>query len=109
MLNPPVPQHLRHLAFQARANPDNPHLRLQLEALVMQHHAVAIGPRPVYTCPVCREEVKNKPVEDFALKGVVRTLAGAMGESSPGKKANGRAGNGRAGPWDGFFSAGLVL
>jgi hypothetical protein len=69
------------------------------------------GQRPEYTCPTCRKEVKNKPVEDFALKSVVRTLAGAMGEHSPTKKANGRGGgNGKAqGPWDGFFSAGLVL
>jgi len=71
---------------------------------------MAQGPQPVYTCPICREEVKSKPVEDFALKSVVRTLAGAMGESSPLKKANGRGGaNGKTGPWDGFFSAGLVL
>jgi len=110
ILNPPLPQHLRHLAIQARSNPNNPHLRSQLEALVMQHRTVAQGPQPVYTCPICREQVKNKPVEDFALKSVVRTLAGVMGESSPTKKANGRGGaNGRAGPWDGFFSAGLAL
>jgi len=111
VLNPPLPQHLRHLAIQARSNPNNHNLRLQIDTQITQYRTAAFGQSPVYTCPTCRKEIKNKPVEDFALKSIVRTLAGAMGEQSPTKKANGRgSGNGRAeGPWDGFFGTGLVL
>jgi hypothetical protein len=92
--------------MQVRSNPNNPYLRTHLDALIAQHTG---GPQPTYTCPTCREQVKNKPVEDFALKSVVRTVAGAMGENSPTKKVNGRVGNGRPGPWDRFFSAELLL
>lgn len=106
VLNPPVPHHLRQLANQVRSNPNNPHLRPQLDALIVQHRTVSLVQQPVYTCPVCREQVKNKPVEDFALKSVVRVVAGATGENSPTKKTHGR---GRAGPWDRFFSARLLL
>jgi hypothetical protein len=56
--------------------------------------------------------VQNRPVEVFALKALVRTVAAAAGESSPAKPptvTNNRAGKSRAqgvptmGPWDGFF------
>jgi hypothetical protein len=55
--------------------------------------------------------VKNKPVEDFALKSIFRALAGAMGETSPAKKTNGFGARNqrKEGPWDGFFGSGLIL
>ena len=56
---------------------------------------------PRYTCPKCREEVKTRPTEDFALKSLVRTIAGATGEKSP-KKPVGR-GQRREDPWSAFF------
>jgi len=67
---------------------------------------------PQYTCPTCRATVQNKPVEVFALKALVRTIAAAAGESSPTKPpkvTNLRTGQNRVqgvqitGPWDGFF------
>jgi len=67
---------------------------------------------PQYTCPTCRTAVRNRPVEVFALKALVRTIAAAAGESSPKKSPpvmNTRAGKSRvqgaqtAGPWDKFF------
>jgi hypothetical protein len=68
-------------------------------------------PAPQYTCPTCREVVKNRPVEDFALKALVRTVATAAGESSPKKPQAAVFGGGRhrvpvprpSGPWDGIF------
>ena len=63
-------------------------------------------PRPQYTCPSCREPVKNRPVEDFTLKALVRTLAAATGENSPQRKEPEKLRRGVArpsGPWDGFF------
>ena len=68
---------------------------------------------PQYTCPTCRTTVQNRPVEVFALKTLVRTIATAAGESSPAKPPavmNLRGRKSRAqgiqaiGPWDGFFS-----
>jgi len=53
-------------------------------------------PQPRYTCPKCREHVKSKPVEDFALKSLVRAIAKAAGEASPKKvPARGHAGHGQ--------------
>jgi hypothetical protein len=64
--------------------------------------------RPLYTCPRCREAVRNKPVEDFTLKALVQAVAEAEGESSPKKQlGNGGKGKGpaenREEPWDRFF------
>jgi len=92
-VNPPYPAHLRGLPHHLRQ-------RAQLEFALMQ------PPLPPYTCPTCREEVKTKPAESFALKTIVRTVANAMGETSPRKvPAFRRKGpNGISeGPWDGFF------
>jgi hypothetical protein len=86
----------------------NPHLMHipHTAALIAQYNP----PQPQYTCPTCRETVRNKPVEDFALKALVRTIAAAGGESSPRKEPiylrNWGKGKGpvrREGPWDGFF------
>lgn len=58
-------------------------------------------PKPVYTCPTCREKVTARPVEVFALKEVVRRIAKLTGgESSPRRTG----GNREVGTiWDGFF------
>lgn len=82
-------------------------LRAQLELHVTQWK-LGRGPQPVYTCPACRVEVKSKPAEDFKLKAIVRTVAGATGETSPTKKGPVRGGVGD-GPWDGYFGKGLGL
>jgi RING-type zinc-finger len=96
--HPPIPPHIyglpRHMQQQAL-----------LQLAPMQ------PPPPKYTCPTCRQEVKSKPAETFALKAIVRTVANAMGERSPRKSgpvmkkgANGS----REGPWDGFFPSPIV-
>jgi len=60
--------------------------------------------RPEYTCPSCRKPVKTRPVEDFPLKALIRTLAAATGENSPQKPEKPRSGTAKpSGPWDGFF------
>ncbi|KAF9467352.1 hypothetical protein BDZ94DRAFT_1249139 [Collybia nuda] len=66
---------------------------------------------PQYTCPTCREVVKSRPVEDFALKALVRTVARAAGENSPERPQVVTYGGVRGrlpaprlnGPWDKFF------
>jgi len=96
--NPPVPAHIRgfpaHVQQQAR-----------LQIAHMQ------PPPPPYTCPTCRQAVKNQPAEAFAMKAMVRTIANAMGETSPRKAAPPRR-NGlivaREGPWDGFFPKPMI-
>ncbi|KAJ6451529.1 hypothetical protein C8R47DRAFT_1215647 [Mycena vitilis] len=42
-------------------------------------------PLPPYTCPTCRERVRSKPIENFAVKNFVRVVAAKAGESSPKK------------------------
>ncbi|KAK7035203.1 hypothetical protein VNI00_011970 [Paramarasmius palmivorus] len=64
-------------------------------------------PTPQYTCPSCRTPVSGRPVEDFALKSIVRLVAKAQGETSPKKVPNNR-GRGRGppvaeDPWARFF------
>lgn len=81
----------------------NPRI-LQAYLPTLQHQT-----QPQYTCPSCREPVKNRPVEDFTLKALVRTLAAAAGECSPKKpiieKQPGKGQGSRlSGPWDGFFA-----
>lgn len=78
------------------------------------HYAHLLGatmPQPNYTCPTCREQVRNPPVEDFNLKAIVRAVASVQGESSPRKEvgSSSRKKNGKAAaaaredPWSGFF------
>ncbi|KAF9070893.1 hypothetical protein BDP27DRAFT_1446754 [Rhodocollybia butyracea] len=72
------------------------------------HLLAATVPEPQYTCPTCREQVRNPPVEDFNLKKVVRIVADAQGEASPRKettrkKVKGKAPAVRENPWSGFF------
>lgn len=69
--------------------------QLQLIVDSMEH--------PRYTCPTCRDLVKSSPIESFALKHVVRTVAQAEGEASPKRPAPGTAARRNESPWDGFF------
>lgn len=62
---------------------------------------------PVYTCPTCREPVTSRPIEPFAQKALVHTIAAAAGEVVPktGQTTN-KKGKGTGviqGPWDKFF------
>ena len=58
--------------------------------------------QPQYTCPTCREPVKSRPTEVFALKSLLRTFTTAMGENSPKKnKPLNKAPADHL--WDGFF------
>ncbi|KAF8208296.1 hypothetical protein K438DRAFT_1813769 [Mycena galopus ATCC 62051] len=56
-------------------------------------------PLPPYTCPKCREKVVSKPVQNFAVKGLVRAVAGQAGEASPKKTVDG------TNVWSRFFPA----
>ncbi|KAF8441773.1 hypothetical protein L210DRAFT_896447 [Boletus edulis BED1] len=60
--------------------------------------------RPDYTCPSCRKEVLNKPVEGFRLKDLINQIAGLMGETEPHKDTLAHRGSG-SGPFDHFFAA----
>lgn len=104
MLNPPFPGHLRQLAVQVRSSPN---LRTQLDLEVAQYRIAQTEPLPVYTCPTCRQVVRIKPVEVFALKSVVGTISDAMGESGPKNKKGKKKPS--VEPWDGFFPADIVL
>lgn len=116
-----LPYNARSLLAQVQSDPENSELRLKLEIELTQHRFVRLqqqgagmGGDPVYTCPTCRRQVKNRPVEVFPLKAVVRVVAGAMGENSPKKSTAGTRG-GKApatnsdGSWDGFFGQDLGI
>jgi hypothetical protein len=98
--NPMIPGHLTGLSAQVHQNPGHPYFYLQLKAeLAYFRVAQNLPPPPVYTCPLCRKKVENKPVGDFALKRIVETLAHLMGESAPEGKLH-VPGT----PWDGYFA-----
>ncbi|KAJ7164987.1 hypothetical protein C8R46DRAFT_301771 [Mycena filopes] len=59
-------------------------------------------PLPAYSCPKCREKVRSKPIQNFALKSLVRAVAEQSGETSP-KKAVVVGGSNNA--WNQFFPA----
>jgi hypothetical protein len=84
----------------AQALMHNPHTANSphVTALVAQF----LPPHPQYTCPTCREIVTSRPIEVFALKGLLRTMTAAMGENSPKKPKNSDKAP-AANPWDGFF------
>jgi hypothetical protein len=90
-----------------------PHLQLLFQNLAQNPHAAAhpqvaamlanlLPPSPHYTCPTCREPVRTRPIEVFALKAIIRVVTAAAGESSPKKTIN-KNSKAKAGPWDGFF------
>ncbi|TFK74610.1 hypothetical protein BDN72DRAFT_668762 [Pluteus cervinus] len=54
--------------------------------------------KPKYTCPTCRETVRARPVENFAMKAVVRTVMAASSEKSPAKNLRHKTD-----PWARFF------
>ncbi|KAJ6481685.1 hypothetical protein C8R45DRAFT_309828 [Mycena sanguinolenta] len=56
-------------------------------------------PAPLYTCPKCREKVCSRPIQNFAVKGLVRAVAGQMGENSPKKPTDPKN------LWNRFFPA----
>ncbi|KAI0633321.1 hypothetical protein C8Q77DRAFT_1114328 [Trametes polyzona] len=93
-----IPRHWR----DALARPDlSIGARRQIE-LEIRRLSDAI-PQPSYSCPTCRVEVRNKPAENFVVKHIVRTVAGAQGESCPKPAPPPRLGHRIEGPWDGFF------
>jgi len=103
--NPTVPDHLAGLYTQACQNPGHPYIHLQLKAELVHFRVVQnLPPPPVYTCPLCRKVVENRPVKDFALKGIVETLAQLMGERPPETNDWSHART----PWEGFFGSLLV-
>lgn len=94
-----VPAHWR----AALARPGLSHLDRRHIEREIQRHAEAT-PQPAYSCPTCRVEVRNKPAENFIVKHMVRTIAGAQGESCPKDNAPPRlVGQVVEGPWDAFF------
>jgi len=102
--NPIIPGHLAGLFAQVRQNPGHPYLQLQLNAeLAYFRVAQDLPPLPVYTCPLCRKTVENKPIEDFALKRIVETIAHLTGETAPEAGSHGLG----ATPWDEYFTSSL--
>ncbi|KAH9923320.1 uncharacterized protein B0H18DRAFT_1120425 [Fomitopsis serialis] len=57
-------------------------------------------PTPHYTCPICRQSIKTKPIEDIALRSIVCAVANALGEENP--TTHGGV-EGVRSIWDGFF------
>ncbi|KAH9924811.1 uncharacterized protein B0H18DRAFT_403415 [Fomitopsis serialis] len=58
-------------------------------------------PTPHYTCPICRQSIKTKPIEDIALRSIVCAVANALGEEDPMTTHGGD--EGVRSNWDGFF------
>ncbi|KAK0501948.1 hypothetical protein EDD18DRAFT_1346511 [Armillaria luteobubalina] len=61
---------------------------------------------PKYKCPMCRERVRQKPVEVFVMKSIVETMAAVQGQDRLSNTGEGaRAGNIAEpnDPWDRFF------
>ncbi|KAI9068064.1 hypothetical protein FKP32DRAFT_1663933 [Trametes sanguinea] len=77
------------------------HARRQIEREISM--LMDATPQPIYTCPTCRLEVRNRPAENFVVKHLVRTVAGVQGETCPKEDPPPRLGQRVEGPWDGFF------
>ncbi|PPQ98433.1 hypothetical protein CVT24_004112 [Panaeolus cyanescens] len=56
---------------------------------------------PKYECPECRSQVTSAPIEAFAMKKLIRTVAAASGRGSPKPKSKHPIA--RNSPWDGYF------
>ncbi|KAJ7507268.1 hypothetical protein B0H11DRAFT_1970967 [Mycena galericulata] len=76
-----------------------PHYDVNAPAFNVYGHIQKV-PLPPYSCPKCREQVRSKPIQNFALKNFVRVVAGKVGENSP-KKIVGNSTN----VWGRFFPA----
>jgi hypothetical protein len=99
---PGRPQHPLMQAQYLRHLPITPQQRYEMENILSPI------PKPQFTCPTCRAEVRTAPVESFNLKAAVRAVAKAEGERSPSKEFP-KSRRGKApvrnpgGIWDGFF------
>jgi len=104
-LNQSIPGHVRDLLMRVHNRPE---LHAELDLEVARYRFSQSIPQPVYTCPTCRDVVRNKPVEIFALKSIVETISNAMGETSP--KATSVKGEkpASAGPWHEIFPMDIV-
>lgn len=77
--NPPMPRAYREILEHPLLNPDQRNaVRRGLQVL---HSSVVV--HPAYTCPTCRTVIKTKPVESYALRNVVHSLAEAQGLGIP--------------------------
>lgn len=69
-------------------------------------------PQPEYTCPTCRKRVFNRPVEDYALKSLVRMISNASEEEKAKIPPDEPIMEHRHGhlvvvdPWEGYFPKG---
>ena len=91
----PDPPELLQARMALRRNLD-PVSRERLESHI--EHLELHVTQPPYTCPSCRAPVKKRPIEAFALKSIVHTIAAAEGEQPPQVlNAAGRLGDH---PWD---------
>jgi hypothetical protein len=95
-------QHIPHLQRLVQILVQNPQAAAHHDAQVAATLANLLPPTPQYTCPTCREPVRTRPIEVFAMKAIVRVVAAAAGESSPKKTVN-KNWKEKAGPWDKFF------
>ncbi|KAJ3885813.1 hypothetical protein GG344DRAFT_82314 [Lentinula edodes] len=110
-----IPQHMAENSDYSINQPQHPYGADTYTAYLgfAQHHYMhflsAATPQPHYTCPLCRKQVRNPPVEDFNLKKIVRAVASVQGESSPRKEEAGssrrkeKAPAQREDPWSSFF------
>ncbi|KAH7888429.1 hypothetical protein F5I97DRAFT_1924976 [Phlebopus sp. FC_14] len=78
----------------------NPQVQNQVQAILDNLRRM----QPEYTCPSCRKEVVNRPVEDFRLKAVVKEIAEMMGNKNSPKAGPRNKAVSSANPFDAFFS-----
>ena len=96
----PDPPELAHARLMLRRILDA-QSRAKIESHI-QHMELHVA-QPPYSCPSCRTAVKKRPIEAFALKAIVRTIAAAEDEQGP-QEATIRGAT-RENPWEGFFPA----
>jgi len=104
-LDQSIPGHIRDLLVQVR---DRPELQAELDFELAQYRFSQGIPQPIYTCPTCRDVVRNKPVEILALKTVVETISNAMGTTSPKVTSVKGKNPVSAGSWDEIFPVDIV-
>ncbi|KAF9021867.1 hypothetical protein BDZ89DRAFT_1042522 [Hymenopellis radicata] len=97
----PIPHPLQEAVDHGRIIP------AQLTALLLQIDIRG----PVFTCPTCREAIRTRPIESFALRRLVQSVAGAQGEAEEiaGNATSTERGQRHAtvegDPWSRFFPA----